>query len=193
MTDANQPHLQVVDWSKLPIPEDDGGASHLPETTLPNIELKATDGNLLALSELEGTSVVFAYPMTGRPDILLPDGWDFIPGARGCTPQACTFRDLQQELQSAGADHLFGLSTQSTGYQREAAERLHLPFKLLSDEDGRFRKALNLPSMDVEGQTLLKRLTLIITNGQISKVFYPVFPPDRNAKDVLDWLIENSQ
>lgn len=193
MADANQSNLQAVDWSELPVPEDDGGTAHLPGAVLPDIGLMATDGQSIVLSKLEGTSVVFAYPMTGRPDIALPDGWDFIPGARGCTPQACSFRDLQQDLRSAGADHLFGLSTQCSNYQREAAMRLHLPFPLLSDEEGAFRTAINLPTMDVEGKRLLKRLTMIIEGGQIKKVFYPVFPPDRSAQDVLDWFSENSQ
>ena len=133
--------------------------------------------------------MVFAYPMTARPDVALPDNWDMIPGARGCTPQACSFRDLNAELKSAGADHVFGLSAQSSAYQQEAAERLHLPFALLSDSDGAMCDALNLPQHDGRRHASAhKRLTFIAEQGRITKVFYPVFPPDRSAQDVLNHL-----
>jgi peroxiredoxin len=136
--------------------------------------------------------VVFAYPRTGVPgQISLVDGWDMIPGARGCTPQSCAFRDLHKEIIAAGAALVFGLSTQDSAYQREAAERLHLPFPLLSDEKLTLAKALRLPTMDVAGMTLIKRLALVIDDAVITKVFYPVFPPDRNAGDVLAWLEQN--
>jgi peroxiredoxin len=128
--------------------------------------------------------------MTGRPDKTLPPGWDRIPGARGCTPQSCAFRDHHAEIQGLGA-RVFGLSTQDTGYQREAAGRLHLPFELLSDRDLRFAEALNLPTFGVEGMTLIKRMTLIVRDGRIEKVFYPVFPPDENAGEVIQWLSRN--
>jgi len=126
--------------------------------------------------------------MTGRPDMLLPDGWDMIPGARGCTPQSCAFRDHHAELAALGVEHLFGLSTQDTSYQIEAANRLHLPFPLLSDARLEMAHALRLPTMDVAGITLLKRLTLVIVDGRIAKALYPVFPPDRSAADVMAWL-----
>ena len=136
--------------------------------------------------------MVFAYPRTGVPgQISLVDDWDMIPGARGCTPQTCAFRDLHKVMIAAGAARVFGLSTQDPAYQREAAERLHLPFPLLSDEKLALTKALRLPTMQVAGMTLIKRLALVIDDGRISKVFYPVFPPDRNAGDVLAWLEQN--
>jgi len=132
--------------------------------------------------------VIYGYPRTGRPDEEPPAGWDLIPGAKGCTPQSCAFRDHYQELRQAGAAQVFGLSTQTTPYQQEAASRLHLPFALLSDAELACTHALHLPTFEVAGMILLKRLTLIVTNGQIVKVFYPVFPPDQNATEVLAWL-----
>ncbi|MEO1199514.1 MAG: peroxiredoxin [Pseudomonadota bacterium] len=172
----------------LPHPTDDGAADHLTGHDVPAIVLAATDGASIDLSSLRGRTVVYAYPMTGRPDVALPDGWDAIPGARGCTPQSCAFRDHYRELIDAGAVAVFGLSSQDTVYQREAAERLHLPFPLLSDHDGQLRTALSLPHFKVEDRVLLKRLTMILRDGRIEHVFYPVFPPDRNARDVLAWL-----
>jgi len=188
MAKPNHKNLNQVDWSKLPAPQSDDGALHLQGMTLPPVSLPSTNGEQVDLSKLRGISVVFAYPMTARPDVALPDGWDMIPGARGCTPQACTFRDIHQQLLDAGADHLFGLSVQTTDYQQETVERLHLPFPLLSDAQGNFRTELNLPVMAVEGMTLLKRLTMISVDGKIEKIFYPVFPPDRNPSDVQKWL-----
>lgn len=187
----NQSNLQVVDWSKLPEPDDDSAAAHLCGLRVPSLTLPSTSGDSVDLSVLAGRTVLYIYPMTGRPGVALPEGWDDIPGARGCTPQSCSFRDHHAELQAAGAAHVFGLSTQDTAYQREAAERLHLPFALLSDEKLKFAHALGLPMMTVEGQTLLKRMAMIIDEGIITKVFYPIFPPDRNAADVLAWLKEN--
>lgn len=181
-------NLSDVDWSRLPAPEDDGGAAHLAGTALPSVALPATDGRTVDLAALPGRTVVYAYPMTGRPDVALPEGWDAIPGARGCTPQSCAFADHFAEVQALGVTHLFGLSTQTTAYQREAAERLHLPFALLSDAGLSLTRALALPCFETGGQTLLKRLTLIVEAGRIIHVFYPVFPPDRNATDVLAWL-----
>jgi peroxiredoxin len=171
----------------LPAPTDDGASEHLPGTQIPSLPLRSTSGGPVDLSALRGRTVVYCYPLTGRPDRKLPAGWDEIPGARGCTPQSCAFRDHHKELQALGA-RVFGLSTQSTGYQQEAAERLHLPYELLSDEDLRFGEALGLPTFEVEGMLLLKRLTMIIDDGRIEKVFYPVFPPDKNAEEVLEWL-----
>lgn len=184
-------NLTEVDWSGLPEPTDDGGARHLKGLVLPDIALAATTGSSVSLARLTGVTVLFVYPMTGRPGVALPENWDQIPGARGCTPQACAFRDLHADLHAAGAGHVYGLSTQDTQYQAEAAERLHLPFPLLSDADLAFARAVGLPMMTVEGRTLAKRLTLIIDRGAVAHVFYPVFPPDRNAGDVLAWLKSN--
>jgi peroxiredoxin (alkyl hydroperoxide reductase subunit C) len=189
MTQAN---LLEVDWSKIPAPEDDGAATHLIGMTIPPISLRATNDTAVTLSELTGRTVVFGYPRTGEPGkIGLVDDWDMIPGARGCTPQACSFRDLFSELKAAGAKHVFGLSTQSNDYQTEMAGRLHLPFPVLSDEQLELSNALSLPTMDVADLTLIKRMALIIDDGKITHVFYPVFPPDRNAGDVLEWLKAN--
>jgi len=173
----------------LPVPQDDGACDHLTGMTLPPIGLPSTRGRVVDLSRLAGTVVVYVYPRTGRPDQEAPTGWNAIPGARGCTPQSCAFRDHYEELQRAGADHVFGLSTQDSAYQREAVERLHLPFELLSDAGLELAKALNLPTFEVDGMKLIRRLTLIARNGAIVKVFYPVFPPDQNASDVLAWLL----
>jgi peroxiredoxin (alkyl hydroperoxide reductase subunit C) len=187
MSDAPRDLLQV-DWSRLPAPLDDGAARHLPGRAIPEVTLPATDGSAVSLGSLAGRTVVYAYPLTGRPGAPLPEGWDEIPGARGCTPQNCAFRDHHAELLAAGAGHVFGLSTQDSSYQREAAERLHLPFPLLSDVALRLTTALKLPVMLVGGATLLKRMALIIDDGVITHVFYPVFPPDRSAPEVLAWL-----
>lgn len=175
----------------LPVPQDDGACAHLAGMSLPPIGLPSTGGRVVDLSRLAGTAVIYAYPRTGRPDQELPTGWNAIPGARGCTPQSCAFRDHYQELGRAGAAHVFGLSIQDSAYQREAVERLHLPFELLSDAGLELAKALTLPTFEVDGMTLIRRLTLILRDGAIAKVFYPVFPPDRNAGDVLDWLSAN--
>ncbi len=181
-------NLLHVDWSALPSPEDDGGARHLEGAVVPSFSLPGTHGEAVDLSRLPGTTVVYAYPMTGRPDMPLPDGWDMIPGARGCTPQSCAFRDHHAELRALGTNHLFGLSTQDTGYQVEVADRLHLPFPLLSDARLEMAHALRMPTMDVAGATLLKRLTLVIVDGRIAKALYPVFPPNQSAADVMAWL-----
>jgi peroxiredoxin (alkyl hydroperoxide reductase subunit C) len=188
----NQKNLLEVDWSKIPAPTDDGGAVHLKGTEIPSISLLATNDTSIDLSQLSGRTVVFAYPRTGEPGkISLVDDWDMIPGARGCTPQTCSFRDLFADLKAAGARQVFGLSTQSNAYQAEMAARLHLPFPVLSDEKLDLTEALQLPTMQVAGLTLIKRLALIVDDGRISHVFYPVFPPDSNAGDVLAWLKEN--
>ncbi|MDF2702291.1 MAG: Peroxiredoxin [Rubrobacteraceae bacterium] len=171
----------------LPVPTDDGAADHLPGIQIPSVPLSSTAGETVDLSALSGRTVVYCYPMTGRPGSDLPSGWDEIPGARGCTPQSCSFRDHHAELQALGA-RVFGLSTQDTEYQREATQRLQLPFALLSDEDLAFADTLRLPTFEVDDMVLLKRLTLIIKDGRIEKVFYPVFPPDRSAEDVVGWL-----
>ena len=188
----NQKNLLEVDWSQIPAPTDDGGAAHLAGMKIPPVSLRATDDTVVDLSALQGRTVVFAYPRTGEPGkISLVDDWDMIPGARGCTPQTCAFRDLFAELKAAGAGHVYGLSTQGNAYQAEMAARLHLPFPLLSDEKLALAAALRLPTMQVGGMTLLKRLALVVDDGIITRAFYPVFPPDRNAGDVLAWLKQN--
>ena len=174
----------------LPVPVDDGACDHLPGIKLPSLPLMSTAGRIVDLATLRGRTVVYCYPRTGKPDEEPPKGWNEIPGARGCTPQSCAFRDHYEGLQALEA-RLFGLSAQSTGYQREAVRRLHLPFELLSDSELAFARALRLPTFQVESMTLIKRLTLIILDGRIEKVFYPVFPPDKNAQAVVDWLSQN--
>jgi peroxiredoxin len=181
-------HDPIVLPDNLPAPIDDGGASHLKDLRLPALALRATNGASIDLSRRVGRMIVYIYPRTGRPGQPLPDGWDGIPGARGCTPQSCGFRDHFAELQQLGVSDIFGLSTQDTEYQREAAERLHLPFPLLSDVKLEFTHALRLPTFEVAGMTLLKRMTLVINDGVISKVFYPVFPPDKSAVEAVAWL-----
>ena len=183
--------VDAPDWSTIPAPLDDGGTRHLKGAKLKPLRLAATNGESVDLSTLEGRTIVYAYPRTGRPGIASPDGWDMIPGARGCTPQSCSFRDQFTDLKAQGVSHLFGLSTQDPEYQREAAERLHLPFPLLSDEQLQLAKAMNFPTFETSGMTLFKRFTLVIDDGVVSHVFYPVFPPDRNATDVVEWLAAN--
>jgi peroxiredoxin len=180
--------IETPDWSAIPAPLDDGGAAHLVGLRVPAVPLEATNGQSVDLSVLAGRVVVYAYPRTGRPGVENPDGWDMIPGARGCTPQSCSFRDHFAELKALGVAHLFGLSMQDSDYQREAAERLHLPFAILSDKDRSLTRAMRLPTFETSGMTLLKRCTLVIDNGVVEHVFYPVFPPDRNAAEVIGWL-----
>ena len=185
----NQKNLLEVDWSKIPAPTDDGAAAHLVGMTIPPVMLHATDDSSVTLSALAGRTVVFAYPRTGEPGkISLVDDWDMIPGARGCTPQTCSFRDLFAELRAASANHVFGLSTQDNVYQTEMASRLHLPFPVLSDVDLTLTRALNLPTFTAAGMTLLKRMVFVIDDGVMTKVFYPVFPPDKSAEEVVAWL-----
>jgi peroxiredoxin len=172
----------------IPAPQDDGGAKHLPGMKLPDIALPATSGGSVDLSKLKGRTVVYIYPRTGVPGTDLPPGWDDIPGARGCTPQSCSFRDHFAELKRLGVAQLYGLSTQGTAYQQEAAGRLHLPFAILSDEKLALTTAMKLPTFATSGMTLLKRMALVIDDGRIAHVFYPVFPPDKNAAEVIGWL-----
>ena len=171
----------------LPVPVDDGACDHLPGLQLPSIPLPSTAGRMVDLARLPGRTVVYCYPRTGEPGKPVPPAWDAIPGARGCTPQACAFRDHYQELQALGA-RVLGLSTQDTAYQQEAVARLHLPFELLSDANLAFARALRLPTFEFDSMTLNKRLTLIVHDGRIEKVFYPVFPPDKNPEEVIAWL-----
>lgn len=177
----------------LPAPIDDGAAAHLTGMRLPDLLLPATDGSSINLSKLSGRTVVYVYPRTGRPGEAPIEGWDAIPGARGCTPQSCSFRDHFAELKALGVERVFGLSTQDSDYQREAASRLKLPFSVLSDAELKLARALKLPTFDVAGMTLNKRMALVIDDGVISKVFYPVFPPDKNAEEVIAWLRDHRQ
>jgi len=167
---------------------DEGPAHPLTGMRLPSVALPATDGAVIDLTRLGGRTVVYIYPRTARPDVPSPAGWDSIPGARGCTPQSLSFRDRFSELRALGVAQVFGLSTQDTDYQREAVDRLRLPFAILSDAGLRFTGALRLPTFNVAGMTLLKRMVLIIDYGVVSKVFYPVALPDRSAADVAAWL-----
>lgn len=180
------------DWSTIPAPVDDGATRHLPGARIAAVPLHATTGHEVDLSALRGRVIVYAYPRTGRPGVDNPPGWDLIPGARGCTPQTCSFRDHFAELKALGVQHLFGLSTQEPDYQREAAERLQLPFPILSDEHLQLTRAMMLPTFETSGMTLLKRFTLVIDDSVVKHVFYPVFPPDRSAADVIDWLSQQS-
>lgn len=173
--------------ANLPIPQDDGAANHLPGMRLPRLSLCATTGKELNLGEIKGRLVIYCYPMTGQPNVALPEGWDQIPGARGCTPQSCSFRDHYQELQSLGVE-IVGLSVQSTAYQQEMADRLHLPFPVVSDADYQFQRALQLPTFITAGMTLLKRITLIANDGVIEAVHYPIFPSDSDPAWVISYL-----
>ncbi|HYX64560.1 MAG TPA: peroxiredoxin [Burkholderiales bacterium] len=155
--------------------------------SLPDLALRATDGTMVNIGAIAGRVVIYVYPMTARPGVPVPEGWGRIPGARGCTPQSCAFRDHYAELRSLKTA-VFGLSTQATDYQKEARDRLHLPFDLLSDSEHRLKQLLRLPTFQVAGMELYKRLSLIAEDGKIRKVFYPVFPPDRNAAEVFAWL-----
>ena len=184
--------VEAPDWSSIPAPPDDGAAAHLMGMGLPSVALPATDGSSVDLSALPGRTVLYAYPRTGQPGADNPAGWDMIPGARGCSPQSCEFRDHFGELRRLGVDGVFGLSTQDTAYQQEAAQRLRLPFPLLSDAAGALTRALDLPTFEAAGMTLLRRFTLVIDGGTVTHVFYPVFPPDRNAADVAAWLFQQT-
>jgi peroxiredoxin len=174
----------------LPIPLDDGSAAHLVGLYLPQISLASTSDNNIQLNAISGRLVIYVYPLTGQPDIPLPEGWDEIPGARGCTPQACDFSHHYLELQRLNTT-VFGLSSQTTEYQLELKHRLHLPFDLLSDDAFKLKKYLNLPVFKAGDLLLYKRLTMIIENRMIKKVFYPVFPPNQNGLQVVDWLKTN--
>jgi len=177
---------------ELPRPVDDGQADHLVGLAMPKLSLPSTAGKSVDLAHLSATrTIIYCYPMTGVPGKPLPEGWDSIPGARGCTPQTCGFRDHHQDLLRLHAD-VFGLSTQSSEYQREMADRLHLPFDILSDHEFKLCDVLRLPTFEANGTRLLKRLTLIARDGRIEHVFYPVFPPNESADQVLRWLRDRS-
>lgn len=171
----------------LPVPEDDGACDHLTGMAFPSLALPSTAGGTVDLAKARRRFVLYCYPLTGRPGTDLPAGWDDIPGARGCTPQTCAFRDHAGEIAGLGAD-VYGMSTQATEYQFEMADRLHVPFAVLSDADLAMARALGLPTFDAAGMTLIKRLTLIVEKGVIEKVFYPVFPSHENPGHVVAWL-----
>jgi peroxiredoxin len=175
----------------LPVPENDGACDHLTGRSVPAITLPSTAGGEVNLGTWKGRHVLYCYPRTGQPGVALPGGWDSIPGARGCTPEACNFRDHHAELRALGVAGVYGLSTQDTDYQKEAATRLELTFPLLSDAELKLIRALNLPTFETDGMTLVKRVTMIIDDGKIVKFFYPVFPPDKAAEVVVDWLKSN--
>ncbi len=178
--------------ANLPRPIDDGGARHLVGMALPNLALRSTSNRLVNLAKITTAPriVIYAYPMTGRPDRPLPTGWDDIPGARGCTPETCGFRDHRKDLAKLHAA-VFGVSTQDTEYQQEMVKRLEVPFEVLSDQRLELVTALRLPTFQVDGMTLMKRLTIIARGGRIEKVFYPVFPPDTHAEAVIEWLAQH--
>ncbi len=167
----------------LPVPEDDGAADHLAGLELPDLELDSSDGRV----NVRDFDVIYVYPRAGRPGRDLPPGWDETPGARGCTPQSCAFRDAHSDLAALGV-RVAGLSAQDLDDQREFAERNHMPFPVVSDPDLRLGIALDLPTFEIAGLTLYKRCTLVAEDARIVKSFYPVFPPDANAGDVLRWL-----
>jgi peroxiredoxin len=168
------------------VPVDDGACDHLTGLAVPELTLESSQGPI-ELAELGATrAVLYVYPRTGRPDRQVPEGWDAIPGARGCTPQSCGFRDHAAEL--AELARVAGLSAQRIDEQRELAERLHIPFPVIADPERRLDAALRLPTFEFEGATLYRRVTLVLEAGRVAKVFYPVFPPDRNAEEVLAWL-----
>jgi peroxiredoxin len=174
----------------LPVPKDDGAADHLPGTIMPALSLPTSDAGLVDLAAPGGgRTIIYLYPLTGRPGVDLPQGWDSIPGARGCSTEACDFRDHYADLRQAGASRVFGLSSQHPEYQAEVVERLHLPFAMLSDPHFALADALDLPTFAAPGHDrLYSRLTLVVHDGRIEHAFYPIFPPNTHAQHVLTWL-----
>lgn len=176
----------------LPVPFDDGACDNLPGKALPGSDdsglVSCSSGQIIDLFSLDGQVVLFIYPSIGAAGSAPSASWNAIPGARGCTLQTCSFRDVHKELLSAGASSVYGLSVQSVEFSKEAKERLHLPFDLLCDEELKFAKALGMPTFEYEGRELYKRACLIVEKGKVKKVFYPVFPPDKSADVVLEWL-----
>lgn len=196
---SNQEETTMVDYttlpSNLPKPEDDGAADHLAGSAMPELRLPTSDRSEVALDRLgPGRTIMYLYPLSGRPGVDLPDGWDAIPGARGCSTEACDFRDHLDLLREAGAARVFGLSSQSAEYQAELVERLRLPFEMISDERLQLADALKLPTFSAPGHDrLYSRLTLVLRDGRIEHAFYPIFPPNEHAQQVLDWLKEHQQ
>ena len=187
MAFAHQTNLNQIP-PNLPVPKDDGAARHLLGMALPDISLRSTSNRLVNLSKLSAPrTVIYCYPRTGEPDKPVPAGWDEIPGARGCTPETCGFRDHHKDLARLGAE-VYGLSTQDTPYQQEMVKRLQVPFEVLSDEHFALTHAMRLPTFTFGRMTLLKRLTLIVRDGRVERVFYPVFPPDKHVEEVVAWL-----
>ena len=184
----NQKDFFNVDWSTIPEPKLDANLEHLNEFIVPDIKLNSTDGDIVNLSNLKGITVIYIYPMSGVPGKELPEGWDEIPGARGCTPQSCSFRDNFSKLKELRVKNIFCLSTQGTVYQKELADRIHLPYSILSDEKLEFAKKLKLPFFNVDKMDLIKRITLILEDNKIIKYFYPIFPPTKNVEDVIRYL-----
>ena len=174
----------------LPVPMDDGACEHLENRLMPDVSLWSTDDQEINVSQLSGWNVIFCYPMTGRPGFTIPEGWAQIPGAAGCTPQVCSYRDNLAAFKRMGVG-IYGVSTQATELQKEAVNRLELTYPLLSDADFSLASALKLPMFEIESLKLIKRLTLILNNGEIKKCFYPVYPPDKNVAQVMDWLLKN--
>ncbi|WP_223693116.1 MerR family transcriptional regulator [Leifsonia poae] len=175
--------------SNLPRPHDDGAADHLPGLPIPPLALPTSDGGRIDLARLgRGRTIVYLYPLTGRPGVDLPDGWDAIPGARGCSTEACDFRDQYDDLRAAGVDAVYGFSSQQVDYQHEVVERLQLPFPMISDERHELADALSLPTFEAGGMRLYSRLTLVLREGTIEHAFYPIFPPNTHAQQVLRWL-----
>jgi len=175
----------------LPVPANDGACRHLTGMQIPSVSLRSTSGNSINLAEIKDpTTVLYCYPMTGKPGGPLPPGWDTVPGARGCTPETCSFRDHHEEMMKLGV-RVLGLSTQTTEDQREMVERLHVPFEVLSDKDLALAHALNLPTFEIKGRVFIKRLTMILRQGRIAHVFYPIFPPNAHADEELAWLSRN--
>jgi peroxiredoxin len=185
---ANDPNPYKQLPANLPAPLNDGACDHLPGMRVPSVKLASTRGGEVDLSALKGRCVAYVYPMTGTPGVALPEGWDLIPGARGCTPQTCDFSDHYAELMAAGAGAVFGISNQTAEEQKEFAERLHPPYALLSDAKMKLANGLRLPTFMAGGVNRIKRLTLVIKDGAVEHVFYPVFPPNKHADEVIAWL-----
>ena len=174
----------------LPVPIDDGACDHLLDARIPSVLLKGVSGDTVNIGEVQGKFVLFSYPMNGQPDALPGPDWSEIPGARGCTPQSCSYRDQHGDFLRSGCK-VFGISSQPIEEQKEAFKRLHLPFELLNDSKLALTRAMNLPTFEYQSSEYIKRITLIVTDGLIQKVFYPVFPPDGNVHDVIDWIEKN--
>jgi peroxiredoxin len=185
--------MATPNWDTIPAPSDDGACDHLLHSTIPSISLPSTSNSPTDISTLPGLTILFFYPRTAAPHENVPETWNAIPGARGCTPQACSFRDASDEFGKYGVSRIFGCSTQSTEYQRELKERTKLNYELLSDEELKLAEGMGLPTFEWEDKKLIKRLTVAVEGGKVVRVWYPVFPPDRSAAEVLGWLKERAE